>query len=358
MRTKPLSNIVLEYREGSSDKVYHAIIDAKDGGFVVNFAYGRRGSTLKTGTKTQHPVSCEEALNIYSKLVESKVAKGYRLVDGTKASTDIGEVVTDRDRRDTGLRPQLLNPIEEGEAPAYLSHDRWCAQEKFDGVRMLLRKSADGIVAVNRTGLRVTCPPAHVAALSDVPGCFVLDGESVGDTYHAFDLLENAKGDLRTLPYRERLTALEKQLGLSGKGIVVSETVYGSGKHSFLKRLRSANKEGVVFKDLNSPWTAGRPASGGTALKLKFWETCSCVVLQKNTCRSVELALGDKSVGNVTIPANHNVPDIGQVVEVRYLYVAGPGGSLYQPVYLGVRNDVCAEDCTVERQRLKYKAAA
>ena len=51
------------------------------------------------------------------------------------------------------------------------------------------------------------------------------------------------------------------------------------------------------------------------------------------------------------------MPAAGQVVEIRYLYVAGPGGSLYQPVYLGVRDDVRIEDCTVERQHIKYRAA-
>jgi bifunctional non-homologous end joining protein LigD len=45
------------------------------------------------------------------------------------------------------------------------------------------------------------------------------------------------------------------------------------------------------------------------------------------------------SVGNVTIPVNFDIPRVGSVVEVRYLY-AYPGGSLYQPVYLGARTDV------------------
>ena len=35
----------LYYREGSSDKEYHVRLEAKDHGFVVNIAYGRRGST-------------------------------------------------------------------------------------------------------------------------------------------------------------------------------------------------------------------------------------------------------------------------------------------------------------------------
>ena len=129
----------------------------------------------------------------------------------------------------------------------------------------------------------------------------------------------------------------------------------GKSKRQFLVQLKADGKEGVVFKDLRASWTAGRPASGGTALKCKFWATCSCVVARVNACRSVEIALGGRSVGNVTIPPNHDIPVIGQVVEIRYLNVTGAGGSLYQPIYLGVRDDVRAEECTMERQRIKFK---
>ena len=51
-----METITLYFRQGSSDKIYQAAIEPKDGGFTVNFAYGRRGSTLSTGTKTQSPV--------------------------------------------------------------------------------------------------------------------------------------------------------------------------------------------------------------------------------------------------------------------------------------------------------------
>ncbi len=62
---------------------------------------------------------------------------------------------------------------------------------------------------------------------------------------------------------------------------------------------------------------------------------------------------GRMPVGKVTIPPNHAVPRRGEVVEVRYLY-AYPGGSLYQPVYLGRRDDVTPVDCLLAQ--LKFKA--
>ena len=77
----------------------------------------------------------------------------------------------------------------------------------------------------------------------------------------------------------------------------------------------------MVFKRLDAPYTPGRPNSGGTQLKHKFYATCSAVVSKINDKRSVELRLlngkGWIPVGNVTIPPNFKVPAVGEVVEIR-----------------------------------------
>ena len=116
-----LPHIELGFCEGTSDKVYRAAVESQDGGYVVNFAYGRRGATLNTGTKTQRPVTLEDAVSIYEKLVRSKTAKGYKPVGDV--SSGIGMTVTDREQRDTGLRPQLLNPVTEDDVSDYLGND-------------------------------------------------------------------------------------------------------------------------------------------------------------------------------------------------------------------------------------------
>ena len=355
MNTEQLQHIELEFREGCSDKVYRAAIEEAAGEFVVNFAYGRRGSTLNTGTKTAHPVPYAEAASIYEKLVRSKTAKGYKPVTGVPATPGLGASVTARESRDTGLRPQLLNPITEAEAGQYLADEHWCCQEKYDGRRMMVRKTGTAVVATNRDGLRAGFPDALARLLSGLAGDFVIDGESVGDTFYCFDMLESATGDLRGAPYLARLGALQQQFGLLGGNIVVARTALGQNKRRFLQDLKAADREGVVFKDLRAPWSAGRPAQGGSAMKCKFWATCSCVVIRVNARRSIEVALDGQSMGNVTIPPNREIPAVGHVVEVRYLYCTGVGGSLYQPIYLGERDDVRASDCTVERQRIKYK---
>lgn len=67
----------LYFSEGKSDKVYEVDICENQDLFVVNFRYGRRDANLREGTKTVFPVSYEEALKTFNKLVESKEKKGY-----------------------------------------------------------------------------------------------------------------------------------------------------------------------------------------------------------------------------------------------------------------------------------------
>ncbi|NEQ41387.1 MAG: hypothetical protein F6K40_36425 [Okeania sp. SIO3I5] len=52
----------LHYKDEKSDKVYEVeIVYLAWEKYQVNFAYGKTGSKLKTGTKTNTPVSLKEA---------------------------------------------------------------------------------------------------------------------------------------------------------------------------------------------------------------------------------------------------------------------------------------------------------
>ena len=349
-------SITLYYRDGGSDKVYTARIEAAEGGHVVNFAFGRRGNTLQTGTKTPKPVDYDTARKAYDKLVREKMAKGYTPgEDGTPYQH------TSKEERATGIFPQLLNPIDEDQALRLIEDPDWWSQEKFDGKRILLRKDGDQVAGINRKGVAVALPHIIVEQARTISGPWLMDGEAVGDTYFAFDLLERAGVDFWHESYNVRLAGLYDMLGPGDKcPIRFVKTAYSAAqKNEMLAQLRRDRREGIVFKRSSAPYTPGRPASGGTQLKLKFTATASCIVAKASkTKRSVALELldGDRrvGVGNVTIPGKAPIPAAGSVIEVRYLYCAGPGGSLYQPVYLGQRDDISTEACILGQ--LKYKA--
>ena len=348
-------SVHLHYREGASDKVYHVTLEPKGDGFTVDFTYGRRGTALNTGTKTREPVDYDQAKRIYDKLVRSKLAKGY-----TAGRNGTPYQHSDKAGRFTGILPQLLNPIDETAVAKLIDDDAWCLQEQIDGRRMLLKNGRDAVTTViNRRGLIVGGADNLVREAHGLPGEFLLDGECVGERYIAFDLLEIGGRDIRPEPYETRLVELMNLLASAQHpSIDLVDTAFDPAtKLRTLRELRAAEKEGIVLKRLAAPYTPGRPNSGGDQLKHKFYSTLSAVVAHQNPQRSVEIRLfGDMGwvpAGNVTIPPNHDVPGVGEIIEVRFLYAFRESGVLYQPVFLCRRFDIAVEDCTVGQ--LKFK---
>ncbi len=347
-----LPNVTLYFREGSSDKVYQCAIEPAGERFTVNFAYGRRGSTLNTGTKTNVPVNYDDAKRIFDKLVKEKQGKGY--TSGQDATP-----YQNTDKQPSGLIPQLLNSIEQEQVLKLIEDDNWCMQEKQDGRRLIVRKQGQDIAGINKKGNTVGLALPLFEVVRGFDADVTIDGEAIGDNLYAFDLIELDGVDIRSWPYRERLAALMNLLfSVQQRVIKLVETAFTTEqKLDLLNRLREGKREGIVFKQVWSAYTPGRPNSGGNQLKHKFVATLSAVVAKINAKRSVELQLigqdGWVSCGNVTIPANHKIPQAGQVVEIRYLYAFKESGVLFQPVYLGLRDDVDDNECLTSQ--LKFK---
>ena len=345
----------LFFRQGSSDKIYQASIVPQDGGYVVQFQYGRRGSALQSGQKNPVPVSYDEAKAIYDKLVSEKIKKGYIPgEDGTPYQH------TEQSDRATGIHCQLLNAVEEDQVEKLLADPAWWLSEKLDGRRLLIRKMGDAITGINRLGLAVALPQTLLADAGACPEDFILDGEAIGDTLHAFDALLIGDDEIGGLRYGERYLRLMNLLASFQHPNIqlVPTAVLPREKATRFAQLKRCNAEGVVFKHTDAPYIAGRPASGSKNLKHKFVETASFIVGKINAKRSVSLLLFDggkiKPAGNVTIPPNHALPPSGQVIDCRYLYAFRESGAIFQPVYLGPRDDITAEECTTAQ--LKYKA--
>jgi len=372
-KENPMSTVLdradLFYKEGTSDKVYHTTIEKSGSGYVVNYAYGRRGSALKTGSKTTSPLPESKAREVFQKLVMEKTAKGYQYI--SKAAGVLSQIPTVSGQVKKPVHQcVLLNAVDEQKAKECILTDSWVLQPKMDGVRFLLshvppsvaQQKTWKIEAFNRKGIPISCPNEISESVKfaneyyeDGIGSFLIDGELVGDTYHVFDILEKDGQDLRPLTLLDRLVGLNDLMESLECDNVVSVPTHctETQKNKAFDELKNNNAEGVVFKYINAPYSPGRPASGGHYLKHKFVETGSFIVNSINNVRSVQLRLNDGTeVGSVTIPANFKIPSVGSVVEVRYLY-AYRGGSLYQPVYLGERSDIDESECTEDQ--LKYK---
>ncbi len=392
----------LYYKQANSDKEYHAEVLEVIGGYVVNFRYGRRGGTLTTGTKTLTPVDHAQAQSIYAKLIQAKVAKGY-LPDSDNSGMAYQLAPCNAASHDlkSDFTPQLCNPVDQTMLINLMQDDCWALQQKMDGERRAahaepVTNTGNGedsveshvestsettadkqhVIGMNRKGLVVALPQGIADELQNIAnssGTIRVDGEIIGDVLHIFDLLMHQGSHLHAMPWLERMQLASITLAHCQYIKAIPVAISTQDKRKLWYRVNLTQGEGLVFKRINAPVTAGRPNSGGDWLKFKLIESASCYVSGINpNKRSIKISLLDSSnsansndsssttpslipVGNVTIPPNYDVPAIGDVVEVEYLY-AYKGGSIYQPVYRGKRTDIDLSACRLDQ--LKYKPEA
>ena len=338
----------LFYTEGSSDKEYRVELrDLGDGTWMTLGFNGRRGSTLKEQKKTPTPVDYATAKAVYDKTLKGKLKDGY-----TPDQSGAVYQSTDLSDRFTGFVPQLLNALRKpSDLEALVVDGAYVAQEKHDGERRPVIVKGSDVKGLNKEGLVVSLPMNVANTLAGLGQDFLIDGEIIGERYIAFDLLEIGREDLRAKPYEERLARLSNILApKQGTVELVRTARTTAAKRHLLDALKEHRGEGVVFKRADAHYAPGRPASGGSQMKWKFTEVCSVRVAACSTKKrsvSVEGLANDGvtavPLGNVTIPPNADVPAVGTIINVGYLYLY-EGGSLYQPTYQGVRTDQSKPD--------------
>ncbi|MEU3466625.1 ATP-dependent DNA ligase [Streptomyces sp. NPDC006687] len=165
-------------------------------------------------------------------------------------------------------------------------------EPKFDGHRMVVLRSAEGVVLQARSGRLVTAAfPDLAAAAHQLPAGTVLDGEVVvwqaGRTdfalvqrraaatparaaslartlpasYAAFDVLELAGLDVRGRPYeRRRALLVELLLPLGPPLQPVPMTTDPELAETWYETLPASGIEGLVVKRLDQPYPTGRRA--------------------------------------------------------------------------------------------------
>jgi bifunctional non-homologous end joining protein LigD len=375
-----MKSAYLEYTVPPSCKCYRLSIDATPAGlYSVNFSYGRIGSTQNTGSKLVGAplANCE---NVFRSILEEKLAKGYKIVssDGVlegdremaKAKSpakrsEEPSAYTPVEKKSSGHLPQLLNPITEEEAEAYITDDAYCAQAKYDGRNLTIFKN--GVTnGINKLGLVVALPDKVLKDAEKIAVGFVMPSEGIGDDCHAHDLLQLGKEDYRPMGYQKRYKMLaailnEEPILKHIKLVPVAWTT--AEKRAMFDRIKKEGGEGVVFKMKDAPFTVGRPASLGSQLKVKFWHslTARILAIKPDGKNSIECELLDGkkwvSCGMTTVLKRGLIETLrpNMLCELRYLYALRSSGILYQssPCMNDngtfVRDDVDEKDCTVKQ---------
>lgn len=190
------------------------------------------------------------------------------------------------------VQPMLATPVDEP-----FDREGWSFEVKWDGYRSLADIRKGKVRLTSRNGMMQNERfPAVAEALKSVPGDAVFDGEIVavddkgrsdfqklqrylrsgeGEVkYYVFDVLYAQGYDLQSLPLRRRRDILAGLLPVS-RTVRISDFIEKEGK-AFFRAAEKNGLEGIVAKDLGSPYLAGRRTS--VWLKIKTQKRQAAVI--------------------------------------------------------------------------------
>jgi bifunctional non-homologous end joining protein LigD len=178
---------------------------------------------------------------------------------------------TDKDRIPFRVKPMLATLVR---TPFH--KPGWIYEEKYDGYRILAYKEGDRVTLLSRNGNDRTATYASVArAVQKLRArTLLLDGEVVAfdkqgisrfqllqegsapTAYAVFDCLYREGHDLRHDALETRRPAAESAIG-EADILMISHRLADNGLEAF-KTAKKKGYEGVVAKDLSSPYIEGR----------------------------------------------------------------------------------------------------
>ena len=169
----------------------------------------------------------------------------------------------------------------------------WVYEEKYDGIRLLAYKEGERVQLISRNDIdrSASYPEVAKAIAKLTPASLLLDGEVVvfdGKKVSHFQLLQQGRGnrvyatfdclyadgeDLRRKPLSERRRALERVVAEKG-ALLLSRRLAVNGLKAYEVAQRRGF-EGLVAKDLSSPYVEGR---SGHWLKVKVHQEDEFVI--------------------------------------------------------------------------------
>lgn len=266
------------------------------------------------------------------------------------------------------MMPMLARPAEPSQMRSVCSSDTWVMQPKIDGHRRIVTVNGGDVTGTNRKGAKAIVPRPVATALEGVNA--TLDGELLGDTFVAFDVLALGDTDVTGQPLTVRLDLLGRLFSALDFGDAVRlcpTAVTVDEKRAMVDRVTAGNGEGWMAKAAGSTY---RPDTGGARnhdwLKIKRVKTVDVVVEWIGTeKRNMGLTMYDpdgnliegRGDGGGVAECTRLAGDgmrvrEGDVVEVQFLYATDPTdqypwGRLYQPTKPRLRDDKDPHECVV-----------
>ncbi len=200
--------------------------------------------------------------------------------------------------------PMTLKPMEAEPVEQLPEGPQWLYEPKHDGFRCIAFRDREALhlQSRNQKPLGRYFPELEEGLAALASERFVIDGEIVIEgqsfetlqlrlhparsrieklasefpaTFIAFDLLVGKGGeDLTRLPFRERRRALESMVEAAGNASALRMSRSTKSLKTALRWLGTEGLDGIMAKDLELPYRAGKRAMK----KYKLWKTIDCVV--------------------------------------------------------------------------------
>ena len=222
--------------------------------------------------------------------------------------------------------PFRVKPMLATLVPKAFHKPGWVYEEKYDGLRFLAYKEEDRVQLVSRNEIDRTARFPHIAeAVGNLrPSTLLLDGEIVAfdrKDVSRFQLLQQGKGepvyalfdclfvdgkDLRRQPLSDRRTALEAALS-PNKFLLLSKRLAENGLEAY-RLAQRRGFEGVVAKDISSPYVEGRSSKW---LKVKVHQEDEFVIVGYTAPAGARPYLGALLLGAYKDGQLHYVGKVG-----------------------------------------------
>jgi bifunctional non-homologous end joining protein LigD len=380
--TTTLPTITLHSTIAGSDKLYQLTIVCAEEANTYNLVYanGRRTGTLTPGKKPKNttPLTLDQATTELDNLKRHQTGRGYHELGNCSlcANEDVApsDPTPSSTSQTVNASCQLLTLLPGSddcrtlEEFLHVSHDllndpQYCAERKFDGIRVLLYLDAAGnVTPFNRTEevRGISRAVINEIQMFRLNAPLMFDGESIGDKFHIFDLLEIQGINIRHLPFEQRNAQLGNLLNQAADltALVPTKTCFSTAdKTALLIQMFEEQKEGIVFKKLSAPYRSERARD---QFKVKFVSEATFVVteVKPKGKHSVTIGLLNEasqivSAGHVSIRPCIKEVKTDDLLDVRYLYARRSSGHIVQAVAQRIRTDISREECTTAQ--LKYK---
>jgi hypothetical protein len=270
--------------------------------------------------------------------------------------------------------PMTFNEAPVTDVPKYIEDPNFHFQQKVDGIRGQLViepgkkpwfRSKSGDALVNSSAAKITGPLlAKLGAQSDYDGpAYTIDGELLDGKWYVFDVAVDGG---EKAPWEDRMRTAEGWVGEMHKlglkqiqALPVARTP--EEKRKLWEAVKASGGEGVMMKRKDAPYNYGQRVNH--TLKAKITSTADVVVLERNIGGKENARIGIHingqlvSIGTVSMQGKEKggAVNVGDVIEVEYLWANPANHNLQQPRMVKRRPDKKPADATADQLRFVGK---